>query len=76
MVLKSNKHGAKKEVSVEKDDNNEESQHDAREECTKAYETVDEGTWERPGRGPCRAVLLAMWGAIRPWFVRPRPESA
>ena len=60
----------------EKDDSNEESWHDAREECTKAYETVDEGTRERPNRGPCRTMLQAVWGAIRPWFVRPRPKSA
>ena len=60
----------------EKDGSNEESWHNAREECTKAYETVDEGTRERPDRGPCRTILQAVWGAIRPWFVRPRPKSA
>ena len=53
-----------------------ETWHDAREECTKAYETVDEGPRERPDRGPCRTMLQAVWGAIRPWFVRPRPKSA
>ena len=60
----------------EKDDGDEESWHDAREGCEKAYESVNEGTRERPDRGPCRAVLQAVWDAIRPWFVRPRPESA
>ena len=58
------------------DDGVEESWHDAREGCEMACETVDEGTRERPDRGPCRAVLQAVWDAIRPWFVRPRPESA
>ena len=60
----------------EEDDGNEESWHDAREECTKAYETVNEGPREQPDRGPCRTMLQAVWGAIRPWFVRPRPKSA
>ena len=60
----------------EKDDGDEESWHDAREGCEKACESVDEGTRERPDRGPCRAVLQAVWRAIRPWFARPRPESA
>ena len=61
----------------EADDGDEESWHDAREEeCTKAYETVDEGPREQPNRGPCRTMLQAVWYAIRPWFVRPRPKSA
>ena len=60
----------------EEDDGDEESWHDAREECTRAYETVDGGPGERPGRGPCRTMLQAVWCAIRLWFVRPRPKSA
>ena len=39
-------------------------------------ETVHEGTREQPDREPCRAVLRAMWDAIRSWFVRPRHKSA
>ena len=59
----------------ETDDGAEEFWHDAREGCEMAYEMVDEGTREQPDREPCRAVLQAVWDAIRPWFVRPRPES-
>ena len=60
----------------EKDDGAEESWHDAREGCEMACETVDQGSRERPDREPCRAVLQAVWDAIRPWFVRLRSESA
>ena len=60
----------------EEDDGDEEPWHDAREDCTRAYETVDGGPGEQPGRGPCRTMLQAVWCAIRLWFVRPRPKSA
>ena len=60
----------------EVNDGDEEPWHDAREECTKAYETVNEGPREQPDRGPCRTMLQVVWYAIRPWFVRPRPKSA
>ena len=59
----------------EANDGDEEPWHDAREECMKAYETVDGGPREQPGRGPCRTMLQAVWCAIRLWFVRPRPKS-
>ena len=39
----------------EEDDGDEESWHDAREECTKAYETVDEVTKAKAGKyGPSK----------------------
>ena len=60
----------------ETDDGAEESWHDAKEGCEMAFEMVDEGTRERPDRGPYRAVLQAMWDVIRLWFIRPWPESA
>ena len=60
----------------EANDSDEEPWHDAREECTMADETVDGGPWEQPDRGPSRTMLQAVWCAIRPWFVRPRPKSA
>ena len=61
----------------EKDNGVEESWHDASGDgCEMACETVDEGTRERPDRGPSHAALRAGWDAIRSWFVGPRPESA
>ena len=61
----------------EMEDGSEESWHDgSKEGCDMACETVDEGTRERPDRGPSRATLRALLDAIRSWFDELTPESA